>query len=154
MNSVGLIEPAGARVEPPALAILSGRAPIVNVKLTVVVPEVMATAFSPESAVVGVQDQLPEASAVAPNVCGPTVPLTAAPAVVMPENVGVAEVTQNWVAPWINVAPPTALTNPEPPYVRFWLQAIVTRAEIRKTTSGVKNLKTCFLMADAGIFPA
>ena len=65
IKSVWLTEPAGARVEPPAVAIFSGTAPIVKVKLTVVAPEVMVTALSPESAVAGVHDQLPEASAVA-----------------------------------------------------------------------------------------
>ena len=69
-------------------------------------------------------------------------------------NVGVVDVTQNWVAPWMNVAPPTELTSPDPPYVRFWLQAIVTKAVIRKTTRGVRNLNTDFRTAAAGIVPA
>lgn len=80
--------------------------------------------------------------------------MTAAPVVVIPEIVGVAEVTQNWVAPRINVAPPTELTSPEPPYVRFWLQAIVVRAVIRKTIKGVRNLNTDLWTAAADITPA
>lgn len=59
------MEPAGARVPALLEAMLAGRSPIVRVKLTVVAPEVTVTALSPERAVVGVHDQLPEASAVA-----------------------------------------------------------------------------------------
>lgn len=72
----------------------SGTAPIVNVKLTVVAPEVIVTGLSPDNAVVGVHDQLPDASDVALTAWLPTVPLTVAFAVVMPENVGFVDVTQ------------------------------------------------------------
>ncbi len=64
-NVVGLVEPAGASVPALAEAMLSGSAPIVKVKLMVVVPEVIETALSPERSVVGVHDQFPEAFAVA-----------------------------------------------------------------------------------------
>ena len=56
---------------------------------------------------------MPEASAVADTVCDPTVPETAAFAEVIPEKVGLADVTQNCVAPWIKVAPPICETRPE-----------------------------------------
>lgn len=42
------------------------------------------------------------------------VPVTLAPAVVTPEKVGVADVTQKCFAPWIKVAPPTVETKPDP----------------------------------------
>jgi hypothetical protein len=96
---VGVIVPAGARVLPEAVAMFAGTLPIVSVNDTVDDPEVMDTGLSPESAVVGAQDQLPEVSAVAETDWLPTVPVTAALAVVTPANVGVVDVTQNWVAP-------------------------------------------------------
>jgi len=99
IQSVGLVVPAGAREPALAEAIFAGSSPIVRVKLTVVAPEVIVTGLSPESAAGGVQDQLPEASAVALTAWLPTVPVTGALAVVIPENVGVPEVTQNCVAP-------------------------------------------------------
>lgn len=99
IQSVVFVVPAGASVPALAEAIFAGNAPIVNVKLALWGPDVIATALSPDSAVVGVHDQLPEVSAVAVTAWLPTVPVTAAPAVVMPENVGVAEVTQKCVAP-------------------------------------------------------
>ena len=95
---VGLTDPAGARALDVAAEMLAGRAPIVKVKLAVCDPEVIATALSPESAV-GVHDQLPDPLAVAETACPPTVPVTAAPAVVIPENVGVDDVTQKRFAP-------------------------------------------------------
>lgn len=110
---VGLIEPAGASDDALDEAILAGAAPIVRVKLAVVVPEVIETAVSPVR-VAAVHDQLPVESAVAETDCVPTVPVTAAPAVVTPEKVGVADVTQKCFAPWIKVAPPTVETRPEP----------------------------------------
>ena len=106
--------PAGAKVSALAVATLAGSAPIVRVKEAVVAPEVMVTLLSPARSAVGVQDQLPLASAVAETVWVPTVPETVAPAVVTPEKVGLALVTQNCLAPWTKVAPPTWETRPEP----------------------------------------
>lgn len=95
---VGLMEPAGARALDVAAEMLAGSGPTVRVKLAVVEPAVMVTGLSPES-VVGVQDQLPDPSAVAETVWLPTVPETLAAAVVTPERVGVAEVTQKCFDP-------------------------------------------------------
>lgn len=65
---MGLTEPAGASVPAEAEAILAGTDPIVKVKPAVVVPDVIETAVSPERAVAGVHDQLPDESAVAVTV--------------------------------------------------------------------------------------
>ena len=101
------IVPAGARELAEAEAMLAGRVPIVSLKETVVEPDVMVAVLSPERSAVGVQDQLPEELAVEETACVPTVPETVAFAVVTPEKVGRADVTQNCFVPWINVAPPT-----------------------------------------------
>ena len=98
-TNVGVIVPAGARELALAEAMLAGRAPIVSLNDTVWAPDVIDTVLSPERSAVGVQDQLPEVLAVADTVCVPTVPETAALAVVTPENVGRAEVTQKCFAP-------------------------------------------------------
>ena len=82
-----------------ALAILAGSTPIVKVKVTVVEPDVIVTGLSPERSAAGVHDQLPLASAVAVTDCEPTVPETLPAAVVIPENVGLAAVTQKCLAP-------------------------------------------------------
>lgn len=106
--------PAGGRVLALALAISSGRGPIVKINEADWVFEVTDTGLSPLKAVVGVHDQLPELSAVAVSDCEPTVPVTSAWAVVIPEKVGDADVTQNCLAPWIKVAPPIDEINPDP----------------------------------------
>lgn len=74
---------------------LEGTSPIVRVNDSDWEPELILTVLSPVNTVAGVQDQLPEASAVADIVCEFTVPVIADPAAVTPENVGVSEVTQN-----------------------------------------------------------
>ena len=132
---VGLTEPAGARELAEEEAMLAGTDPIVKVKLAVCDPEVIATALSPESAA-PVHDQFPEPSAVAETAWLPTVPETLAPAVVIPENVGVDDVTQNCFAPWIKVAPPTEETSPDPARTVFTVMKSekttrLTRAERR-----------------------
>lgn len=66
--TVGRIEPAGARVLPPAEATFCGTDPIVRVKETVWEADVTVTTLSPVKSVAGVHDQLPEASAVAERV--------------------------------------------------------------------------------------
>ena len=91
--------PAGASEPADEVAISAGRSPIVRVKAAVVDPEVMVTELSPERSLAGIQDQLPLASAVAETDWLPIVPETEALAVVIPENVGLVIVTQNWVAP-------------------------------------------------------
>jgi hypothetical protein len=65
IQRVGFVVPAGASELALAEAIFAGRAPIVRIKVTVVAPEVIVTALSPASAVIGVHDQLPDPSAVA-----------------------------------------------------------------------------------------
>ena len=87
--------PAGASVEPLAVAILSGTDPMVKVKEIVVDPEVRLTGLSPERSLLGVHDQFPEESAVAETVWEPTVPVTWALAVVIPVKAGFDDVTQN-----------------------------------------------------------
>ena len=62
---VGEIVPAGGRVLPEAVAMFAGTSPIVSVNVTVVEPEVIVTGLSPKRSFVGVQDQLPDESAVA-----------------------------------------------------------------------------------------
>lgn len=94
-----MTDPAGARADAEAVAMLAGTDPMLSVNETVVDPAVIVTGTAPERAVVGVQDQLPDASVVAETVWEPTVPLTLTPAEVTPEKVGVEEVTQNCLAP-------------------------------------------------------
>lgn len=138
--SVCEIEPAGARAPPEAVAILSGSWPIVRVKAAVVEPEVMVMVLSPDRSLAGVHDQLPCESAVAATDWLPTVPETASPAVVTPEKVGLADVTQNCCAPWIKVTPPTCETRPEPANVALEKQLIATREKRRKETTEVNPL--------------
>ena len=73
---VGVKVPAGAKVPPDAVAMLSGTLPIVSIKDTVVDPEVIVTELSPERSAAGVHDQFPEESAVAETDSLPTVPVT------------------------------------------------------------------------------
>lgn len=87
-TSVGFKDPAGAKVEPAADAILSGKAPIVKVKLTEVLASATTIVLSPERSAVGVYDQFPEASAVTPVLVPFTVTSTVPEAVVRPEKVG------------------------------------------------------------------
>lgn len=85
---VGLTEPAGERVEPAAEATLSGSDPIVRVNVIEVSEVATVTSLSEESALAGVKDQLPDASATTPFLTPPIVTSTLLPAVVIPENVG------------------------------------------------------------------
>ena len=107
MINVGVNVPAGASDEADDEAMLDGSEPIVSLNETVCAPDVIVTVLSPERSEVGVQDQLPEVSAVAETVWALTVPETFALAVVRPEILGRGAETQNCLAPWINVAPPT-----------------------------------------------
>lgn len=109
-----MIEPAGASALALAEAIFAGSSPIVRVKEALCVPSVTVTVLSPERSAAGVQDQLPELLAVAEIDSVPTVPVTVAPAVVIPDKVGLGEVNQNCLAPCGKVTPPTEETRPDP----------------------------------------
>ncbi len=93
------MEPAGASELALDEAMFAGTDPIVKVNVTDVVEVATVTVLSPESAVGGVNDQLPELFAITPLFWVPIVMSTLPPAVVTPEKVGVLELTQKCLAP-------------------------------------------------------